>query len=117
MRVLLFFFAALTAAVAVQAQTPPPAAQPRPRRCSRRRRAGCASGAATGQTVCGQPVPAPRTLPPAGSGPVVYQVVPCFEKQGGFPVVEANTYLYYIEMRPSVSGQTGVVRTTSRSSR
>ena len=62
----------------------------------------------SGQTVCGQPVPVPRTLPPAGSAPVVYQVVPCFEKQGGFPVVEANTYLYYIEMKSRLSNsQTG----------
>ena len=96
MRVLLLFFAALTAAAAVQAQTP-----------ARRGRSGPAP-AQTGQTVCGQPVPAPRTLPPAGSGPVVYQVVPCFEKQGGFPVVEANTYLYYIEMKSRLSNsQTG----------
>jgi outer membrane protein insertion porin family len=102
MRVLLFFVAALTAAVAARAQTPPaqvpavpgqaaPSAPPQP-----------------AQTVCGQAVPAPRTLPPAGSGPVVYQVVPCFEKQGGFPVVEANTYLYYIEMKSRLSNsQTG----------
>ena len=94
MRVLLLFFAALTAARVVQAQTPAAAAPPAPSQ--------------TGQTVCGQPVPAPRTLPPAGSGPVVYQVVPCFEKQGGFPVVEANTYLYYIEMKSRLSNsQTG----------
>jgi len=93
MPVHLFFLAALTAAVAAQAQTPP--AQPPPAQ-------------APAQTVCGQPVPAPRTLPPAGSGPVVYQVVPCFEKQGGFPVVEANTYLYYIEMKSRLSNsQTG----------
>jgi outer membrane protein insertion porin family len=45
----------------------------------------------------------PATLPPAGSGPVVYQVGPCFEKQGGASVVEANTYLYYIEMKNHVS--------------
>ena len=39
---------------------------------------------------------------------MVYQVVPCFEKQGGFPVVEANTYLYYIEMKSRLSNsQTG----------
>ena len=94
MRVLLLFFAALTAARVVQAQTPAAAAPPAPSQ--------------TGQTVCGQPVPAPRTLPPAGSGPVVYQVVPCFEKQGGFPVVEANTYLYYSEMKSRLSNsQTG----------
>jgi outer membrane protein insertion porin family len=99
MRELLFFLAALTAAVAVQAQTPPaPAAAAQPP----------AAPAQSGQTVCGQPVPTPRTLPPAGSGPVVYQVVPCFEKQGGFPVVEANTYLYYIEMKSRLSNsQTG----------
>jgi outer membrane protein insertion porin family len=55
------------------------------------------------QTVCGLTVPEPSTLPPAGSGPVVYQVVPCFQKQGGSPVVDAQTYLYYIEMKNHVS--------------
>ena len=106
MRVLLFFFAALTAAVAVHAQTPPPAAQPQPAPALQTPATPAQPpAAATGQTVCGQPVPAPRALPPDGSGPVVYQVVPCFEKQGGFPVVEANTYLYYIQLRPSVGGR------------
>ncbi len=106
MRVLLFFFAALTAAVAVHAQTPPPVAQPQPAAALQAPATPAqAPAAATGQTVCGQPIPAPRTLPPDGSSPVVYQVVPCFEKQGGFPVVEANTYLYYIQLRPSVSGR------------
>ena len=52
-------------------------------------------------TICGQTVPAPAKLPPAGSGPVVDHVVLCFEKQGGFPVIEANTYLYYIQMKGS----------------
>jgi len=94
MRVLLFFLAALTAAAEVRAQNPvaqlpPAAAQPSPDQ----------------STVCGQPVPPPKTLPPAGFGPVVFQIVPCFEKQGGFPVVEANTYLYYIQMRPSQTGK------------
>jgi outer membrane protein insertion porin family len=45
----------------------------------------------------------PPTLPPAGSGPVVFQVGPCFEKQGGSSTVDANTYLYYIEMKSHVS--------------
>jgi outer membrane protein insertion porin family len=89
MRVLLFTLAALTAAAGVHAQTPAPQAAPAPSQ----------------QTVCGQPVPTPKTMPPAGSGPVVFQIVPCFEKQGGFPVVEANTYLYYIQMRPSQTGK------------
>ena len=103
MRLLLFFFAALTAAAAARAQTPPAQTPTAP--------AAAALAPAppqAGQTVCGQPVPAPRTLPPAGSGPVVYQIVPCFEKQGGYSTVEANTYLYYIEMKSRISNsQTG----------
>lgn len=54
-------------------------------------------------TMCGLTVPAPAALPPAGSPPVLYQIMPCFEKQGGFPVIEANTYLYYIELKSHVS--------------
>jgi outer membrane protein insertion porin family len=50
---------------------------------------------------CGQPVPPPRALPPAGSGPVLYTLAPCFQRQGGTSVVEAQTYLYYIQTRPS----------------
>jgi outer membrane protein insertion porin family len=92
MRVLLFSLAAVMAATGVHAQTPaaqapPPAAQPGQ------------------QIVCGQPVSAPQTLPPAGSGPVVFQIVLCFEKQGGYPVIEARTYLYYIQTRPSQGGR------------
>ena len=45
----------------------------------------------------------PSRLPPAGSGPVVYQVGPCFEKQGGSPVVDPQTYLYYMEVKNHVS--------------
>src|SRR5258708_40198810 len=55
------------------------------------------------RTVCGLPAPEPARLPPAGSGPVVYLVVPCFQKQGGSSVVEPNTYLYYLEMKNHVS--------------
>jgi len=54
-------------------------------------------------TVCGLPIPAPASLPPAGSQPVLYQIVPCFAKQGGSPVVEAETYLYYMKLVPLVS--------------
>jgi outer membrane protein insertion porin family len=54
-------------------------------------------------TVCGLSIPTPANLPPAGSAPVVYQVVPCFQKQGGTSVVEPYTYLYYIEMKNHVS--------------
>src|SRR4029077_15319559 len=58
---------------------------------------------ATSCTRCGLPIPEPANLPPAGSAPVVYQVVPCFQKQGGFPGVEANTYLHYMELSRNVS--------------
>jgi outer membrane protein insertion porin family len=55
------------------------------------------------QTVCGLAIPEPARMPPANSGPVVFQVVPCFQKQGGFSVIDAQTYLYYIEMTRNVS--------------
>jgi len=45
----------------------------------------------------------PSNLPPTGSGPVVYQVALCFEKQGGYSVIEANTYLYYMQITQYVS--------------
>jgi outer membrane protein insertion porin family len=54
-------------------------------------------------SVCGQAIPEPAKLPPTGSGPVVYLIVPCFEKQGGSPFIEARTYLYYIQMTSRVS--------------
>ena len=56
-------------------------------------------------SVCGMPIPAPAKLPPAGSGPIVYVLIPCFEKQGGASVVEAQTYLYYMNVRPSLPSQ------------
>ncbi len=56
-------------------------------------------------TVCGVPVGAPRALPPEGSGPVVYLLAPCFAKQGGTSTVEPETYMYYIQLRPSLPSQ------------
>jgi outer membrane protein insertion porin family len=58
------------------------------------------------KTVCGLPIPEPARQPPTGSKPVVYLVVPCFEKQGGASVIDPATYLYYIQLhgsRPSES--------------
>ncbi len=53
--------------------------------------------------ICGQDVPPlpPSQYPPAGSGPVVYLYAPCFEEQGGASVIEPETYLYYIQLKPS----------------
>jgi outer membrane protein insertion porin family len=102
------FLAVVMSAFAVlpaRAQTPPAAVpppaqgQPAPQLPA----VAPAPRAATSSTVCGLSIPAPANLPPAGSAPVVYQVVPCFQKQGGTSVVEPYTYLYYIEMKNHVS--------------
>ena len=63
--------------------------------------AAAAQPGGTGLVVCGQPFPRPARQPAAGSRPVIVAIAPCFEKQGGAPVVEANTYLYYIQTKPS----------------
>ena len=77
----------------------------------------CAAGSAWGQTpapqaaaggaqtICGNPVPPPINLPPAGSGPVVYLLAPCFQAQGNVSTVEPQTYLYYIQVKPSSPSQ------------
>ena len=56
-------------------------------------------------TLCGQPVPAPAQLPPAGSGPLVYVLGLCFPTQGNQSAVEPETYLYYLRLRPSRPSQ------------
>jgi outer membrane protein insertion porin family len=55
--------------------------------------------------LCGQPVPAPASLPPAGSGPLVYVLGLCFGSQGHVSAVEPETYLYYLRLRPSRPSQ------------
>ncbi len=66
-----------------------------------------AAPASTGSasTICGQPVQPPRALPPEGSGPVVYLIAPCFEAQGNTSLVDYQTYLYYIQTKPSTPSQ------------
>jgi outer membrane protein insertion porin family len=54
--------------------------------------------------VCGQQIP-PRAQPAAGSAPVVLFIAPCFEAQGGSSVIEAQTYLYYIQQKFSAPSQ------------
>src|SRR5262249_62243646 len=54
-----------------------------------------------GATVCG-PHAQPAAQPPAGSGPVVLYIAPCFEAQGNASVIEAQTYVYYIQLKASV---------------
>jgi outer membrane protein insertion porin family len=81
MRLFVVCLAVLLAAAEARAQTPPPA-DPVP----------------LPATICNLEVPPPAKLPPAGTGPYTYIIMPCFEKQGGVPVVDSNTYLYYMEM-------------------
>jgi len=59
------------------------------------------AGPARPPTICGQEQPPPTRMPPSGSPPVVYLLAPCFLQQGGASVIDANTYLYYIQLRPS----------------
>jgi outer membrane protein insertion porin family len=60
--------------------------------------------AAEGHIIwCGQELgpPSPAQLPPAGSGPVVFQIGICFPEQGGVSTIEAETYLYSIHTKTS----------------
>jgi outer membrane protein insertion porin family len=54
--------------------------------------------------VCGQQI-APRAQPPAGSAAVVLFIAPCFEAQGNASVIDAQTYLYYIQQKFSAPSQ------------
>ena len=56
---------------------------------------------AAATSICGVPVPPPNFLPPAGAGPVVYLLAPCFERQGGRPRVDPLRYLADIQLKPS----------------
>jgi len=67
--------------------------------------AGAPTPAQNPTTICGQPIPAPRALPPAGSGPVIYQIAPCFQAQGNISLIDIQTYLYYIKLKPSQPSQ------------
>ncbi len=70
-----------------------------------RAQSASAPAATADKTICGQPVPPPANLPPADSPPVIYQIAPCFARQGNVSVVEPQTYLYYIQTRPSQPSQ------------
>ena len=61
--------------------------------------------AQAGRTICGVSVPPPVNLPPAGSPPVIYMLAPCFPAQGNVSTVEPQTYLYYMQLRPSQPSQ------------
>jgi hypothetical protein len=60
---------------------------------------------AESSTICGIVVPAPKVLPPTGTGPVVFYLAPCFEGQGHQSRVEPQIYLNDIQLRPSRPSQ------------
>jgi outer membrane protein insertion porin family len=84
-------------ASSVFAQTPATPQAPSP----------AASASQATPTICGATVPPPVNLPPADSGPVIYFIAPCFPTQGNVPNVDAQTYLFYMELakRPSQPSQ------------
>jgi len=84
--------APVRAQVSLPAPPPPPSSSP-------------AAPVAEPLQFCGQDVPPPAVLPPANSPPVVYLLGPCFEAQGGASVIEPETYLYYIQLKPSQPSQ------------
>jgi outer membrane protein insertion porin family len=101
----------LASAVPVLAQTQPPQPSAAPAGLAQPSAAPADSPAKQVQNgsatlpLCGgmYQIGAPPKLPPANSGPVIYYVTVCFEKQGGYSVVDPQTYLYYMEAARSVS--------------
>src|SRR5437763_1294621 len=86
LRLLAFVLLGALLSLPAAAQAPPPAP------------------ASAGATVCGVQVPPPSNLPPANSGPVLWQIFPgCFEAQGNVSLIDPQTYLYYIELKNKVS--------------
>lgn len=60
-----------------------------------------AAAQANPETVCGLPVPKPARAPEAGAQKVIVAMMLCFDKQGGTSLIEPETYLYYIQFKPS----------------
>jgi hypothetical protein len=77
---------------AQQAQAPAPAAGPAPT-----------------VRVCEVEVTAPANLPPAGSGPVMWLLAPCFLAQGGTSTIDVDTYLFYMKLQNQTSRPTANV--------
>src|SRR4051794_38278390 len=90
MRVIAFLFATLMVAATARAQVNPVPQLP-----------AVSDVQTLPATICNQQVPEPARLPPTTAGPVLTAVMLCFEKQGGSPVVEPNTYLYSMQAKGS----------------
>ena len=96
-RVVILVGLAILGAAPLRAQVPLPPPPP-PRRLQRPRPPGLFGSAAR---TCRR---RRRSRPPTPP-PVVYLFGPCFEAQGGASVIEPETYLYYIQLKPSQPSQ------------
>src|SRR5947209_14635745 len=56
--------------------------------------------------MCGTQVSPPANLPPANSGPVLWQIALCFEAQGNVSLIDLQTYLYYTQSKDVISKPT-----------
>ncbi len=93
-----------TAAPAGQAAGQPPAVQQPPATPQAPAAQQPPKPLADGRVLwCGREIGPPSQLPPAGSGPVIYQIGLCFPEQGNASVIEAETYLFYIKTKTSDS--------------
>ncbi len=57
------------------------------------------------ESVCGLPVPRPSASPAPGGEPMTVAMVMCFGNPSTAPIVDPQTYLYYIQFRPSEPGK------------
>ena len=87
--------AAAGSVVPVTAQTPSPSSRP-----AAQRPAVPAQPPSAPQVPGAAPAGAARQ-PEAGSGPVLAEIELAFPRQGGTSVIDPQTYLYYIQVRPS----------------
>ena len=71
------------------------------------------------RTVCGSPMPRPRAAAGRLGPGRLPRSRPCFEAQGNVSVIEPQTYLYYIQLKPSrpSRGRLGAVRRGDREDR
>jgi outer membrane protein insertion porin family len=90
-----FVIWAAVSASPARAQQPPAAVAPVPGQPAPTTRA----------RLCDNDIMPPASLPPAGSGPVVYLFGPCFDAQGGTSLIDYETYLYYIKLKPTLPSQ------------
>lgn len=64
-----------------------------------------ASAQSNPESVCGLPLPRPSASPAPSSEPMTVAMVMCFGNPSTAPIVDPQTYLYYIQFRASEPGK------------